>query len=107
MNYVGTNGQKFWREDCDTSIVFSTFLNLWLNNTVLILFIATTLMQKSTLSTNNFGNIHFGLKNQKQNPFRIFIVDYISVCLQIFQQIERKQEKAFWSNVLFFENIVT
>ena len=40
--------------------------------TVLILINATTLMFKSTLSTNNFGNYHFGPKYQKQNILRIF-----------------------------------
>ena len=28
-------------------------------------------MHKSTLSTNDFGNIYFGQKNQKQNSLRI------------------------------------
>ena len=31
-------------------------------STVVILIIATTLMHKSTLSTNDFGNNHFGQK---------------------------------------------
>ena len=35
--------------------------------TVVILINATTLMHKSTLNTNNFGNNHFGQKYQKQN----------------------------------------
>ena len=35
--------------------------------TVMILINATTLMHKSTLITNNFGNNHFGQKYQKQN----------------------------------------
>ena len=40
--------------------------------TEVILIDATTLMHKSTLSTNNFGINHFGQKYQKQNIFRIF-----------------------------------
>ena len=40
--------------------------------TVVILINATTLMHKSTLNTNNFGNNHFGQKYQKQNILRIF-----------------------------------
>ena len=40
--------------------------------TVVILINATTLMHKSTLSTNNFGNNHFGQKYQRQNILRIF-----------------------------------
>ena len=45
---------------------------LCLHSTVVILINATTLMHKSTLSTNNFGNNHFGQKYQKQNILRIF-----------------------------------
>ena len=40
--------------------------------TVVILINATTLMHNSNLSTNNFGNNHFGQKYQKQNILRIF-----------------------------------
>ena len=40
--------------------------------TVVILINATTLMHKSNLSTNNFGNNHFGQKYQRQNILRIF-----------------------------------
>ena len=39
---------------------------------VVTLINATTLMHKSTLSTNNFGDNHFGQKYQKQNILRIF-----------------------------------
>ena len=38
---------------------------------VMILINVTTLMHKSTLNTNNFGNNHFGQKYQKQNILRI------------------------------------
>ena len=55
---------------------------------------ATTLMHKSTLSTNNFGKNHFGQKYQKQNVLRIFR-DYNGVCLKNFQRIEQKLENAF------------
>ena len=40
--------------------------------TVLILTNATTLMHKSTLSTNNFTNNHFGQKYENQIILRIF-----------------------------------
>ena len=40
--------------------------------TVVILINATTLMHKSTLSTDNFGKNHFGQKYQKQNIPRNF-----------------------------------
>ena len=40
--------------------------------TEVILINATTLMHKSTLSTNNSGNNHFGQKYQKQNILRTF-----------------------------------
>ena len=40
--------------------------------TVVILINATTFMHRSTLSTNNFGNNHFGQKYQKENILRIF-----------------------------------
>ena len=40
--------------------------------TVVILINATILMHKSSFSTNNFGNNHFGKKYQKQNVLRIF-----------------------------------
>ena len=40
--------------------------------TSVILINATTLMHKSALSTNNFGNNHFAQKHQKQNILRIF-----------------------------------
>ena len=40
--------------------------------TVVILINATTLMHKSTLNTNNFGNNDFGQKYQKQNNLGIF-----------------------------------
>ena len=55
---------------------------------------ATTLMHKSTLSRNNFGNNHFGRKYQQQNILRIF-VDYKGVCLKNFQRREQKLENAF------------
>ena len=38
----------------------------------MILINATTLMQKLTLSPNNFGNIHFGQKYKKYNILGIF-----------------------------------
>ena len=41
-------------------------------STVVILINATTLMHKSTLSTNNFGNNHFGQKYKKENILRFF-----------------------------------
>ena len=41
-------------------------------NTVMILIDATTLMHKSTLSTNNFGNNHFGQNYHKQNSLENF-----------------------------------
>ena len=44
----------------------------FLDYTVVILINVTTLMHKSTLSTNNFGNNHFGQKYQQQNILRIF-----------------------------------
>ena len=43
---------------------------LWLDatkSTVMILINATTLKHKSTLSTNNFGDNHFGQKYQNEN----------------------------------------
>ena len=36
----------------------------------MIFITATTLWHKSALSTNNFGNNHFGQKYQEQNIFR-------------------------------------
>ena len=42
------------------------------NTTVVILIKATTLTHKSNLSSNNFGNNHFGQKYQKQNILKIF-----------------------------------
>ena len=47
-------------------------LSQLISSTVVILNNATALMHKSTLNTNNFGNIHFGQKFQKQNILRIF-----------------------------------
>ena len=43
-----------------------------LRYTAVILINATTLMHRSTLSTDNFGNNHFRQKYQKQNILRIF-----------------------------------
>ena len=57
-------------------------------------FNATTLMHKSALSTNNFGNNHLGQKYQKQNILE-FLGDYNGVCLKNFQRIEQKLENAF------------
>ena len=48
------------------------WMNMLVAHTVVILINATTLMHKSTLSSNNFGNDHFGQKYQKQNILRIF-----------------------------------
>ena len=45
---------------------------------VMILNNATTLMHKSTLSTNIFGNDHFGQKYQKQKKIK-FLGDYKGV----------------------------
>ena len=44
----------------------------FIDSTVMILINAITSMPKSTLSTNNFGNNHFGEKYQKQNILGIF-----------------------------------
>ena len=60
----------------------------------MILINPTTLMHKSTLSTNNFGNNRFGQKDQKQNILRTFR-NYNGICLKNFQRIEQKQEDAF------------
>ena len=51
-------------------------------------------MHTSTLSTNNFGNNHFGQKYQKKF-FLEFLGEYNGVCLKNFQRIEQKLEKAF------------
>ena len=66
----------------------------WIWSTVMILINATTLMHKSTLSTNNFGNNHFGQKCQKQMILRN--VRKLYWCLfEKFQWIEQKLENAF------------
>ena len=48
-------------------------------------------MHESTLSTNNFGNNHFGQKYKKQKKLEV----YNGVCLKNFQWIEQKLGKAF------------
>ena len=70
---------------------------LYLKCTVVILINSTTLMHKSTLSTNNFGNNHFGQKCQKQNILRIFR-RLLWFCLKNFQRIEQKLENTFLAN---------
>ena len=50
-------------------------------------------MHKSTLSTNKFGNIHFGQKYQKKIFFEFS--DYNGVCLKIFERINQKLENEF------------
>ena len=73
---------------------------------VIILIDETTLMNKSNLSTNNFGNNHFGQKYQKQNIFRIFRLKW---CL--FEKIptNRTNTKKPVSGQIFhsFENFIT
>ena len=51
---------------------FSLMGYVYSYSTVVILINATTLMHKSTLSTNNFGNNRFGQKYQKQSILRVF-----------------------------------
>ena len=57
---------------------------------VIILIKATTLMHKSTLSTNNFGSNHFGQKYQNE-----ILEDYTGVCLKNFQRTDLTLENAF------------
>ena len=66
----------------------------------MILINATNLMHKSTLSTNNFRNNHFGLKYQE----KIFleILEFNGVCLKNFQPIEQKPENAFLAKFSIF-----
>ena len=73
----------------------------------MILINATTLMHESTLSTNNFGNNHFGQKSRNK-IFLEFSGDYNGVCLKNFQRIEQKLENAFLAKFsILFENFVT
>ena len=76
-------------------------------STVVILINATTLMHKSTLSTNNSGNNHFGQKYQKQNILRIF--RKLQWCLfQKFPTNRLKTRKSVFGQIFhFFENFVT
>ena len=62
--------------------------------TVVILINATALMHKAILSTNNFGNNHFGQKYQKKILLE-FLADYNDVCWKKFQRIELKLKNAF------------
>ena len=74
---------------------------------IMILNNATTLMHKSTLSTNIFGNDHFGQKYQKQKKLKI-LGYYKGVWLKNFQRIEQKLENAFFGQIFHsFENFVT
>ena len=58
-----------------------------------------------TLSTNNFGNNHFG-KSSENKIFLDILEDYNSVCSKNFQQMQQKLENAFWPNFQFFENFI-
>ena len=51
-------------------------------------------MHKSTLSSNNFGNNHFGQKYQKHYILKK-LEDYSGICLKTFQRIEQKLENEF------------
>ena len=62
--------------------------------TVVILINATTLMHKSSFSTNNFGNNHFG-KSTRNKIFLEFLADCNGVCLKEFRRIEQKLENVF------------
>ena len=73
----------------------------WACRAVVILINATTLMHKSTLNTNNFGNNHLD-KSTRNKIFLKFFGDYNGVCLKNLQRIEQKLENAFWPNFPFF-----
>ena len=80
--------------------------SLFGNHTVMILIDATTLLHKSTLSTNNFENNHFGQKYQKQNILRSFRFYW---CLfDKFPTDRAKTKKCVFGQIFhFFETFVT
>ena len=69
--------------------------------TVVILINATTLTHKSTLSTNTFGNKHFGQKYLEQNILE-YLRDYNGVFSEKFQRTVQNYKMRFWPNFPFF-----
>ena len=62
-------------------------------STVLILINATTLMHKSTLSTNDFGINHFGQKYSSDFNYCDIFKAYVNF------KHERLREQSFWTKV--------
>ena len=69
-------------------------------HTVIILINATILMHNSNLSTNNFGNNHFG--QSTKNKIFLKSLDYNGVCVKNFQRKEQNYKMRFWPKFPFF-----
>ena len=70
-------------------------------------FNATTLMHKSTLSTNNSGNNHFGQKYQKQKILRIFRRTHWCLFEKFPTKRAKKRKSVFGQIFQYFESFVT